>query len=111
LHVLGFVLPATTVVSSTVDTLQAELVVAKYESQVLDTLSPSFSVNGFEVRAQWYPPHECVAPAPDGNSAAPRSASGTTNNPQRRIHRLIRAVPPLGFILPGSTPHNGTTAH
>jgi hypothetical protein len=40
------------VVFSTDDALQSEDVVAKYEFQAEETLSPSFTVNGLLVRAQ-----------------------------------------------------------
>lgn len=45
--------PVTIVVSRTEDLLQSLDVVRRYESQVESTLSPSLSVNGFAVRAQW----------------------------------------------------------
>src|SRR6266508_2460943 len=48
-----FACPATIVVSSTVDLLQSLDVVARIESHCEDTLSPSLTVNGFAVRAQW----------------------------------------------------------
>src|SRR5215204_5128262 len=49
----GLAPPATIGVSSTVDLLQSEEVVFRILSQVEDTLSPSCSVNGLAVRAQW----------------------------------------------------------
>jgi hypothetical protein len=52
-HFFGVVVPTTTVVSSTVDLLQSVEVVLRYDVQVEVRLSPSLSVNGFAVRAQW----------------------------------------------------------
>lgn len=48
----GFVPPATTVVSKTPDFDQSLAAVASIASHGPDTLSPSWSVNGFAVRAQ-----------------------------------------------------------
>jgi len=45
--------PFTIVVSRTVDALQSDDVVTRMGSQTELTLSPSLSVNGFAVRAQW----------------------------------------------------------
>ncbi|MBI2033677.1 MAG: hypothetical protein HYT13_01115 [Candidatus Liptonbacteria bacterium] len=47
--------------SNTEDTLQSVEAVARCESHVAETLSPSLTVNGFDVRAQWYGPHEWLA--------------------------------------------------
>jgi hypothetical protein len=44
--------PVTRFVSSTVDLLQSEEVVPRYESHALVTLSPNLSVKGLDVRAQ-----------------------------------------------------------
>ncbi len=52
LQFFGFVLPATIVVSNTVETLQSVDEAARYASQLDVTSLPSFSVNGLDVRAQ-----------------------------------------------------------
>jgi hypothetical protein len=45
--------PATTVVSNTDDLVQSDDAVASVASQAEETLSPSLTVNGLAVRAQW----------------------------------------------------------
>ena len=52
LQFLGFVFPATTAVSNTLDWLQSEDASCRYASEARETLSPSFKVNGFAIRAQ-----------------------------------------------------------
>src|SRR3989344_5799124 len=79
LQFLGLVLPAATAVSRTDETVQSLAAVVRILSQLTETLSPSFKVKGFAVRAQWYPPQEWVAYATE--ALAPRtSATKNTKN-------------------------------
>src|SRR4029450_13145467 len=77
-HDLGFVLPATTCVLSTVDCVQSLHAVTSLPSQSPLTLSPSLIVNGFDVRAQWNPPHEWFAEADPARANGASRASDTT---------------------------------
>jgi hypothetical protein len=58
------------VVFSTVDCVQSDEAVTSMPSQSPLTLSPSLTVNGFDVRAQWYPFHEWLANAAGAETAA-----------------------------------------
>src|SRR3989344_7684485 len=59
LHAFGFLrlLPCTIAVSNTDERLQSAEARVRDVSHTPETLSPSFTENGFDVRAQWYGPH------------------------------------------------------
>src|SRR6478735_2224590 len=85
----GRVEPATTVVSRTVDLVQSLLAPARLASQALETLSPSLTVNGLLVRAQWYPFHEWVACAVAGAIMARAAAVRAEARTRVRISELL----------------------
>jgi hypothetical protein len=48
-------------------------------------LLPSFTVNEFDVRAQWYPPHEWFADADDASADAVRTTAASVSRKRLRI--------------------------
>jgi hypothetical protein len=82
--------PPAIVVSRTLDLLQSRKAVARYVSQSLDMLSPSRSVNGLLVRAQWYGPQACVAPASEGTAEIASKASRRRRRERARV--VVRMV-------------------